>query len=453
MKLCFIICGQPRCVDVVINNINTFFNQYQNEFHICLTKNYEIYEKEYVNKFDITNLYKNRQIKLLLFNEDIHDNSYRNSLNYFHKVSLILQLVDKNYDFYFIIRSDFVFNDINFFDKLEKTNIYFDNKNINQFTIDINDKINDNIIITGNIEYLNKLVAIYTYTLSNNNYADIILYKYVTDLHIKYQLLDINYKLVLSLCNIIAIAGDSGSGKSTLLNFLEPLFAANTVVKFETDRYHKWERGDEHYNTCSHLNPLANHLEKMSIDVYNLKVGNEIYTVDYNHVTGKFTTPGKIESKGHIILCGLHTLYMNDLNNIINLKIFMDTDRNLIRKWKIQRDVTERGYSLEKVLKQLDERENDYDVYIKNQKQNADIIIRFYEHSTILKCNVIIKNKLYYIPLINLIIKNKYNISHKDDFIILELSSSDTTTSFLHECIIDDYYKEIKNIIATCLGI
>ena len=45
--------------------------------------------------------------------------------------------------------------------------------------------------------------------------------------------------------------------------------------------------------------------------------------------------PNQIKSSDQIILCGLHTLYTNDLNELLDIKIFMDTDRNLIKKWKI----------------------------------------------------------------------------------------------------------------------
>jgi uridine kinase len=42
--------------------------------------------------------------------------------------------------------------------------------------------------------------------------------------------------------------------------------------------------------------------------------------------------------------------YENKINNIIDIKIYLDTSRELIKKWKIERDVNERGYTMEKVL-------------------------------------------------------------------------------------------------------
>jgi hypothetical protein len=40
----------------------------------------------------------------------------------------------------------------------------------------------------------------------------------------------------------------------------------------------------------------------------------------------------------------------------------MDTDRELIKKWKINCDVIERGYNLDIVLKQIEFREKDYEM-------------------------------------------------------------------------------------------
>jgi uridine kinase len=268
-------------------------------------------------------------------------------------------------------------------------------------------RFNDNIIITKSYINFIKLNNLYELIKIDNNYLELVLYNYIKLNSIEYEQIFIDYKIILSRCNIIAIAGDSGSGKTTLLNELTTLFSNNNYLQLETDRYHKWERGNSNYLEFSHLNPKANNLDKMNMDVFNLKIGHEIYAVDYDHSTGKFTHEEKIESKNNILLCGLHTLY-NNMNNIINLKIFMDTDRELIKKWKINRDVIERGYNLDKVLKQIEFREKDYDEYIKNQKENADIIIKYYELIDKLQCEMNIKSMLF----INKLIINKKDISN-----------------------------------------
>jgi uridine kinase len=114
----------------------------------------------------------------------------------------------------------------------------------------------------------------------------------------------------------------------------------------------------------------------MQNDVFDLKIGNNVYQIDYNHETGKFTDKELIESKENIIVCGLHSLYISD--KILNLKIYMDTDDNLRIPWKIKRDILKRGYTIEKIYKQIMDRKNDFDKYIKIQREKSDIIICLY---------------------------------------------------------------------------
>jgi uridine kinase len=441
MKICFIICGQPRSIDLVLKNIEELFKEHQINYYICLTNNYKDYEKEYNYNFNINKIIRNNKIKKLLLVNDTYNSEFRNLKNYTKKIINMINVINisEEYEKYIIIRSDFIFNSTEFLDFITSDNkIYVSKKRYNQYTKDIDNKCNDNIIICKNFNILKKLVNLDEYIDKNNDYLEIILYNYFKENNIDYEEIDISYKLILSRCNIIAIAGDSGSGKTTLLNELSELFDKDNYLKLETDRYHKWERGNDNYLQFTHLNPKANNLEKMSKDVYNLKIGSEIYSVDYDHDTGKFTQEEKIESKNNVILCGLHTLYNKNVNEIIDLKIFMDTDRELIKKWKIKRDVEERGYSVEKVLKQLETREKDYEEYIKNQKDNADIIINFCEDENSLICNLIIKNK---------IIIEKILYCNDDKFNKYIFTNDKTITYKINE----NYYLKIKEILYNLL--
>jgi uridine kinase len=201
-----------------------------------------------------------------------------------------------------------------------------------------------------------------------------LLYYFLLEKTIPYKLIDLNYIIILSSFNVIAITGDSGSGKTTISNIIKKLF--NDSFLLECDRYHKWERGNYNWNEYTHLNPDANYITKMNQDVFDLKIGNNIYQVDYDHKTGKFTDKEFIESKENVIVCGLHSLYLSE--NMLNLKIYMDTDDNLRIPFKIKRDVIKRGYSIETIYKQIKAREDDYKKYICPQKNLADIVISLY---------------------------------------------------------------------------
>jgi uridine kinase len=429
MKICVLICGLKRCIDLVINNIEEIF--IDNEINIITSLNNNIDGKELIN---------NKNIIKKLFIDDIHDNFFRNSLNYSNKLVNGLKIIENNYDLYIIVRTDLIIKNINL-DDMKDNKLYFSKKNMNQFTKDVLNKVNDNIILTKDYNLLLELINLYEFTKNNNNYLDIILHNYLNTYNINYELMDIDYKLILSKCNVIAIAGDSGSGKSTLLKVLTPLFDENNILHLETDRYHKWERGNDNYQTYTHLNPYANHLEKMYEDVYDLKIGNEIYQVDYDHTSGRFTQKEKIESKKNVIICGLHTMYDNKIKTILDLKIYLDTDRELIKKWKIERDVNERGYSMEKVLKQIEFREKDYEEYISKQKEKADIIINFYEDNSKLECNLIIQNNSIINKILKELLRLNYEIKYDNRYLIVKLKNyieSDYKNIFKN-----NYYKEI----------
>jgi uridine kinase len=442
MKICVLICGLKRCVDLVINNIEEIFIDH--EINIITSLNNNVDDKELIN---------NKNIIKKLFINNIHDIFFRNSLNYCNKLVNGLKIIENKYDLYIVVRTDLIIKNINL-DDIKDNKLYFSKKNMNQFTKDVLNKVNDNIILTKDYNLLLELINLYEFTKNNNNYLDIILHNYLNTFNINYDLMDIDYKLILSKCNVIAIAGDSGSGKSTLLKILTPLFDENNILTLETDRYHKWERGNDNYQTYTHLNPYANHLEKMYEDVYDLKIGNEIYQVDYDHSSGKFTQKEKIESKNNVIICGLHTMYDNKIKNILDIKIYLDTDRELIKKWKIERDVNERGYSMEKVLKQIEFREKDYEKYISKQKENADIIINFYEeYNEVIRCKVIINNNFYSNKILKNLIELKYYIEFLNEKTIIYLKDD----IFIENNIFEDkynkdifksnYYKEIFYII------
>lgn len=177
----------------------------------------------------------------------------------------------------------------------------------------------------------------------------------------------------------IGITGDSGSGKSRFLNILESVLGAKNMLYIEGDGDHKWERGDENWESFTHLNPKANYIYRQAADLRRLYHGEHIKRVDYDHVTGHFTEAEVIHPKPYTVLCGLHALYLPQTRKNLDLKIYMNIDENLRRYWKIQRDTNKRGYSKETILKQIEARMTDAEKYIYPQKQYADILIRYFD--------------------------------------------------------------------------
>lgn len=187
------------------------------------------------------------------------------------------------------------------------------------------------------------------------------------------------YRKQLNL--IIGVGGDSGVGKTTLLNNLHNLLG-DKLLQIEGDGEHKWERGDKNWNKFTHLDPKANHIHRQSEAISSLKHNETIFRSEYEHSNGTFSKPKKIKPTEFIVIAGLHPFYLPKLRKNIDLKIYIDTDEVLRRHWKIIRDTQKRGYSVQKILEQIELRMEDAGKYIYPQKEFADMIIKYYPVNT-----------------------------------------------------------------------
>ena len=173
---------------------------------------------------------------------------------------------------------------------------------------------------------------------------------------------------------VLGVSGDSGSGKDTFANAISGLFGKHSVTLLSGDNYHLWDRKRPIWQALTHLNPMANDLERMTMDLRRLLEGHAIYTKHYCHQTGKMGRPQKTPSNEIIISSGLHALYLATLRQYSDLKIYLDTSEEVRTLFKIKRDVNERGHTKERVLSSLKKRESDSLKFIRPQSQYADII-------------------------------------------------------------------------------
>jgi uridine kinase len=174
---------------------------------------------------------------------------------------------------------------------------------------------------------------------------------------------------------VIGISGDSGAGKDTFVDAISGLFGNHSVTKLSGDDYHLWDRQKPMWQVMTHLNPMANDLEGFSDDLVNLTDGREIQSSHYDHSTGRMSRPLTVKSNNIIIASGLHALYLPILRDCYNLSIYLDIDEDLRRHFKIQRDVGQRGHSLEKVLSSLARRAPDSLRFIRPQVQHANLTL------------------------------------------------------------------------------
>ncbi|MEO7020861.1 MAG: phosphoribulokinase [Ktedonobacteraceae bacterium] len=176
---------------------------------------------------------------------------------------------------------------------------------------------------------------------------------------------------------IVALCGDSGSGKTTLTDGMVRVFGQERIQDICLDDYHLLDRAARLRTGISALHPAANNLTLMTEQLQGLACGESILKPVYDHTTGTFGTPEEVHPVEIIIVHGLHPLFTPELRALAHVSIYLDPENALLQQWKIIRDSTSRGYTVDQVRQQIADRRRDSSLYIQPQKRFADIILRF----------------------------------------------------------------------------
>lgn len=196
---------------------------------------------------------------------------------------------------------------------------------------------------------------------------------------------------------VIGVAADSGCGKSTFMRRLTSIFGGqvvgplgggfgnggwetNTLVSDLTtviclDDFHLNDRAGRKVSGLTALDTRENNFDLMYEQVKALKDGKTIEKPIYNHVNGTLDTPETVEPTPIIIFEGLHPMHDERVRDLLDFTLYLDISDEVKLNWKIQRDMEERGHSLESIMASIEARKPDFDAYIAPQKEFADLII------------------------------------------------------------------------------
>ena len=141
------------------------------------------------------------------------------------------------------------------------------------------------------------------------------------------------------------------------------------------DDYHLNDRNGRKESGLTALNPLENNFDLMYEQMKALKNGETISKPIYNHVNGTLDTPETIEPTPIVIIEGLHPMHDERVRDLLDFSLYLDISDEVKLNWKIQRDMEERGHSLESILASIEARKPDFDAYIAPQKAFSDICI------------------------------------------------------------------------------
>ena len=177
---------------------------------------------------------------------------------------------------------------------------------------------------------------------------------------------------------VIGIAGGTGSGKTTLMNNLIQRYG-DAVTVLSHDNYYK--RHDElPYEERCKLNydePAALETDLMARHLESLRRGETILCPVYDftvHTRSDETIP--IVPKKVIIVEGILIFEDKELRELMDIRIFVDTDADVRLCRRIKRDVNKRGRTLESVLQQYQETVKPmHEKYVEPSKKFADIVV------------------------------------------------------------------------------
>ncbi|RAK17340.1 uridine kinase [Anoxybacillus vitaminiphilus] len=178
---------------------------------------------------------------------------------------------------------------------------------------------------------------------------------------------------------VIGVAGGSGSGKTSVAKAIYEHFQGHSILMLEQDYYYKdqshlpfEERLKTNYDhplafdndlLIEHLEKLLNY-EPIEKPVYDYTLHTRSDEVIY------------VEPKDVIILEGILVLEDERLRNLMDIKVYVDTDADIRIIRRLLRDIKERGRTLESVIEQyVSVVRPMHNQFIEPTKRYADIII------------------------------------------------------------------------------
>ena len=177
---------------------------------------------------------------------------------------------------------------------------------------------------------------------------------------------------------VIGIAGGTGSGKTTLMKNIINRFG-DVVTVLSHDNYYR--RHDElTYEERCKINydePAALETDLMAYHLDLLRKGESIecpvYDFTQHNRSGETIT---VVPKSVIIVEGILIFENEPLRDLMDIKIFVDTDADVRLCRRIKRDVNKRGRTLESVLTQYQETVKPmHEKYVEPSKKYADLVV------------------------------------------------------------------------------
>ncbi len=186
---------------------------------------------------------------------------------------------------------------------------------------------------------------------------------------------------------VIGVAGGSGSGKTTVVRRIVDSLGPEHVTLLDHDRYYR-DRNDLRLEERAALN--YDHPDSLETDllvqhVRTLKAGQVVEAPRYDFTRhARLTEKDTVQPRRALIVEGILIFTDPALRELMDIKVFVDTDSDTRFIRRLQRDVAERGRTMESVIDQYQStvKPMHFD-FVEPSKRYADVIIPLGGHNTV----------------------------------------------------------------------
>lgn len=192
---------------------------------------------------------------------------------------------------------------------------------------------------------------------------------------------------------VIGICGGSGSGKSTLARKIKEEFGGRASI-VSMDSFYKYQPDTtyEERTKTNYDHPDAFDADIMIECVKELKSGKDTKIPVYDFtIHNRSSQPWEtVKATPVIILDGILLFAFPQLVELMDIKVFVDTDADVRILRRVHRDVIKRGRSVESVIDQyLNTVKPMHEAYVEPYKKLADVIIPEGAHNSVAREMVI----------------------------------------------------------------
>ncbi|MBP2001998.1 uridine kinase [Paenibacillus shirakamiensis] len=179
---------------------------------------------------------------------------------------------------------------------------------------------------------------------------------------------------------IIGIAGGTGSGKSTVARSVIDRLGSDKVTFVSQDNYYKDHShlSIEERASINYDHPFAFDNELLIEHLTCLKSGEPAFAPVYDFTVHARSEEHTVDLKPNniIILEGLHVLSDENVRELLDIKVFVDTDPDVRILRRVLRDIEERGRTIQSIHHQyLSTVKPMHEAFIEPSKKYADLII------------------------------------------------------------------------------